>query len=73
MMGRYVLSGQMPAYLIVLLRAVSVKFLLGSCQGNVDLLLKCERSKDLDALHFFMFWGKEAGEHGPKTPLSRAE
>jgi hypothetical protein len=39
----------------------------------VDLPLKCESSKELDALQFFYVLGKEAGEHGPKTPLSRAE
>lgn len=40
---------------------------------SVDLLLKREGSKQLDALQFFMLWGKESGEHGPKTPLSWAE
>ncbi|MDE6898255.1 MAG: hypothetical protein K2P16_03220, partial [Lawsonibacter sp.] len=29
----------------------------------VDLPLKCESSKELDALQFFYVLGKEAGEH----------
>ncbi len=46
---------------------------LGGVDILVDLPLKCERSKDLDALQFFYFQRKEAGAYGPKTPLPRAE